>query len=78
MQYPEIIKALLTEYQRLAEASFAEGVESLLALDDERRQYLWLRTGWDDVRRVRGVSIYIRLNNGKVWVEEDWTDCRCG
>ena len=73
-QYRDIIKTLLTGYQTLAEQSQSEGVEAQLAFDDQRDQYIWLRTGWDAVRRVRGVSIYIRIKNGKVWVEEDWTD----
>ena len=73
-QYRDIIKSLLFEYQTLAEQSSSQGIETQLALDEQRDQYLWLRTGWDTVRRVRGVSIYIRIKDGKVWVEEDWTD----
>lgn len=73
-QYRDIIKSLLSEYQALAEQSQSEGIETQLALDETHDQYIWLRTGWDAVRRVRGISIYIRIKNSKVWVEEDWTD----
>ncbi len=73
-QYRDIIKSLLSEYQNLAEQSQSAGIESQLAFDEQHDQYIWLRTGWDTVRRVRGISIYIRIKNSKVWVEEDWTD----
>ena len=42
--------------------------------DQDRDQYLLLKTGWSQGRRVRGVTLFLRLRDGKVWVEEDWTE----
>jgi hypothetical protein len=33
-----------------------------------------LKTGWSAQGRVRGVTVYVRLRNGKFWIEEDWTE----
>ena len=74
IQYREIIEQILTGYQKLVPSSPDDEVEELLAFDEKRDQYLWFRSGWQNKARVRHVTIYIRIKNGKVWVEEDWTD----
>ncbi|MBE9035711.1 XisI protein [aff. Roholtiella sp. LEGE 12411] len=45
-----------------------------LILDEQRDQYLWLRCGWDGKKRVQHIILYIQIQNGKIWVEEDNTD----
>lgn len=30
--------------------------------------------GWSPQSRVRGVTIYVRIRNGKFYIEEDWTE----
>ncbi len=63
--------AALIESQRTPEQS---GAEALCAFDQERDQYLLVKTGWSGKRRVRGTTIYVRLKNGKFWIEEDMTE----
>ncbi len=74
IQYRKIIEEILTSYQNLVPPSPDDEVERLLAFDEKRDQYLWFRSGWQNKTRVRHITIYIRIKNGKVWVEEDWTD----
>jgi XisI protein len=45
-----------------------------LILDEQRDQYLWLRCGWDGKRRVQHIILYLQIQNGKIWVEEDNTN----
>lgn len=73
-QYRNIIQQILTGYQNLVPHSPDDEVESLLAFDQDRDQYLWFRSGWQNKNRVRHITIYIRIKNDKVRVEEDWTD----
>jgi hypothetical protein len=73
-RYREIIKNLLTKYHNLSQHSICDDVEGLLAFDEERDQYLWFQTGWHQQKRIRGITVHIRIKNEKVWVEEDWTD----
>ena len=42
--------------------------------DEQRHHYLLVKTGWRDKRRVRGVTLFVRIRDGKIHVEEDWTD----
>lgn len=49
-------------------------VADRLILDEQRDQYLWLRCGWDGKKRVQHIIVYLQIQNGKIWVEEDNTD----
>ena len=72
--YREVIKGRLSELAQLVNRVAHPGVETLCAFDDEHGQYLLLKTGWAGGRRVRGATLYLRLRDDKVWVEEDWTE----
>jgi hypothetical protein len=76
--YRSIIKKILTGYYEMT----VKGVivcdeldaDVRLAFDEERDQYLWFRSGWDDKQRICHITMYLRLKDGKIWVEEDLTD----
>ncbi len=73
-EHRTLIKRILTGYATtVAEQAPAE-VESLLAFDEERDQYLWLQVGWEQQRRLHGVTVHVRLRDGKIWIEQDWTE----
>ena len=76
--YRSTIKKILTGYYGMtvknAIALDDAGTEHRLAFDEERDQYLWFRSGWDGKQRTRYITMYLRIKNGKIWVEEDWTD----
>jgi hypothetical protein len=65
---------LLREYERLYNLQPAPGVETFVILDEQRDHYLLMSVGWADGRRVRRAVLYVRLRNGKFWIEEDWTE----
>jgi hypothetical protein len=73
-RYRELIKRLMSELAALVNQHPTPGVETLCAFDEERDQYLLLKTGWSQNRRVRGTTLYLRLREGKIWIEEDWTE----
>jgi hypothetical protein len=31
-------------------------------------------TGWSGQRRVPGTIVYVRIRDGKFWIEEDWLE----
>jgi hypothetical protein len=72
--YRTLIKQIMTEYATLAAQQPVPGVETLLAFDEERDQYLWLQVGWAGHRRVQAITLHVRLLNGKIQVEQDWTE----
>ena len=76
--YRGIIKKILSEYYEVTvKGSIAIDelqTEHHLAFDEERDQYLWFRSSWDGKQRIRHFIIYLQIQNGKIWVEEDSTD----
>ena len=73
-RYRTLIKSHLSRVAKLVNQDPEPGVETLCVFDEERDQYLLVRTGWSGQRRIRGITLYVRLRDGKICVEEDWTD----
>jgi hypothetical protein len=73
--YRVLIKKLLTEYCTLMNQSAAPtGVETEVVFDEEHDQYMLVNVGWSGRKRFRGTTVYLRLRNGKILVEEDWLE----
>ncbi|MFM6198840.1 MAG: XisI protein [Dolichospermum sp.] len=74
-EYRNVIKKILTEYEQLAsQTPNPDGVDSILAFDEQRDQYLWFQTGWQNDHKIRGITVYVRIKNEKIYIEEDWTE----
>jgi hypothetical protein len=72
--YRQLIQQLLTDYANLVAQQPTPGMETLLAFDETRDQYLWMQVGWQGQQRVCGSTIYVRLVEGKIQIEQDWTE----
>ncbi|MDJ1185156.1 XisI protein [Roseofilum casamattae] len=74
-KYSFLVKKILTEYDRIAsQTPNLEGIDTILSFDEERDQYLWFDIGWTPKKRVRAISVYIRIKNEKIHIEEDLTE----
>ncbi|HLF85239.1 MAG TPA: XisI protein [Blastocatellia bacterium] len=73
-EYRNLIKRILTEHVELSKSQFKAGVEPILITDEERGHYMWLKLGWENGRRVKYITVYARLRDGKFWIEEDLTE----
>jgi hypothetical protein len=73
-QQREIVKLILSEYHRLNLNAVESTIDSFLVFDETREHYLLLLMGWRRDERVKTVMIHIRLQDAKIWVEEDWTE----
>jgi hypothetical protein len=73
--YRSIVKKILTEYEKIAsQTPNLSGVDTVLSFDEERDQYLWFDVGWNERKRVQAISVYVRIKNEKIYIEEDWTE----
>jgi XisI protein len=77
--YRQIIQATLKKYYSLAQSQTTHSNEpnaigDYIALDADHDQYLWVRSGWDGKKRVQYLILYLRIQDGKIWVEEDSTN----
>ena len=72
--YRTEIKRLLQAYAAIVRRQPVPRVETLLAFDETHDQYLWLQAGWAEARRVSGVTVHVRIVDGKIRIEQDWTE----
>jgi phage FluMu gp28-like protein len=72
--YQSIIKKILTEYAEIFSQVPDQDIEEILIFDDDRSQYLWFNIGWKNGKRIKAISVYLRLKNDKIYIEEDWTE----
>lgn len=71
-EYRQIIKDIVSRH---AQMKYSHGeIERLPVCDEEQDSYLLLSIGWDGRRRVHSVVFHLRIRDGKIWVEDDWTE----
>ncbi len=72
--YRALVKELLQcQAERMQHSSQAD-IETELSFDEARDNYLLLSVGWTKQGRMLTPTLYIRLHDGKIWVENDWTE----
>jgi hypothetical protein len=72
--YRKVIKQVLQDYAVQGLETDSSGIERVVVVDEVADQYLLLNLGWWQGKRVTGATIHLRLRNGKIYVEEDWTE----
>ncbi|NEO88302.1 MAG: XisI protein [Spirulina sp. SIO3F2] len=72
--YPQIIKQILTQHIDRCNQNPDPERETFLVIDPERGHYIWMSLGWQNGERFSGATVYVRIRDGKFWVEEDWTE----
>ena len=72
--YRCLIKQALTEQADLMRSQPLPGEEVICMLDEATDNYLLLRLGWLQSKRLYSVTLHVRLVNGHVLLEQDWTD----
>jgi hypothetical protein len=73
-EYPKLVKRILTEYVELSNRHPNPDIETFLIVDESKAHYIWMNLGWQNGDRVTGMTVYVRIQSGKFWVEEDWTE----
>jgi hypothetical protein len=74
LEYSKLIKKLLESYVELCQQRNNSSLEAFLIADDVNHHYLWMNLGWQKGDRVNGPTVYVRIREGKFWIEEDWTE----
>ena len=72
-QYQSLIKEALQEYAAFLNLG-QKPYQVVVAFDDERQQYILRKLGWTTNRRIRQTVLHLSIHDGKIWIEEDWTE----
>jgi XisI protein len=71
-QYRQIIRRIVCDHVEFATPD--DQVETLSICDDANGHYMLVETGWQYPRRIYNVVFHVRLKDGKVLIEQDWTE----
>ncbi|MCG9884462.1 MAG: XisI protein [Cyanobacteria bacterium] len=74
IEYSNLIKRILTGYVELSNRHPNPEIETFLIVDEAKAHYMWMNLGWQNGERVTGMTVYVRIRDGKFWIEEDWTE----
>lgn len=72
--YRTLLKEILAAQAQEREQQPVAGVDTELIIDEVHDNYLLAPVGWSPQGRVRGATLYVRIRNGKFYIEEDWTE----
>lgn len=73
-RYREIITAILSKYSELINRRPQSSKETFHSFDRENDHYFLHTIGWDDTKRIWNTTVYVRIRDGKFWIEIDWTE----
>jgi XisI protein len=73
-EYPKLIERILAECVELCNRSSNKDLETFLIVDQPKGHYIWMNLGWQNGDRIAGITVYVRVHDGKFWIEEDWTE----
>jgi hypothetical protein len=73
-EYPNLITHILNEYIELSNRHPNRNIETFLIVDERKNHFIWMNLGWQKGDRVTGITVYVRIRDGKFWIEEDWTE----
>ena len=72
--YRICIKELLMNRANLMRSQPLAGEEVICLLDDTTDNYMLLRLGWVNRKRLYSITFHARLVDHKIHIEQDWTD----
>lgn len=74
VEYRRAIKEILGHYKEILDRRENPPLESVFIFDEHNDNYTWLKFGWQGGSRFEGISVFVRIKNGKFHIEEDWTE----
>jgi hypothetical protein len=69
--YRPIIERIMGEYLEFITGD--EQIDIIPLIDQAQENYLLLEIGWQYPHRIYNVVFHLRLKNGQIQVEQDWT-----
>ena len=71
--YRQILQSIVKRHARFQPANGR--IQTIAVCDREADEYLVIDTGWNEKgRRIHSVSLHFRLQDGKIYIEQDATD----
>ncbi|MFN8441446.1 MAG: XisI protein [Caldilineaceae bacterium] len=72
--YSLLVKQALDAYVELSNQQPVPTYQVVRVFDDISHHYLVRKLGWKGSQRISQIMIHVSLHDGKIWIEEDWTE----
>lgn len=77
-KYTKLLKELFEEYKQnnpsFSNPNLGQEVNSFFVMDETNGIFTWFHFGWTKQGRVDSINLFVRLEDGKIHIEEDWTE----
>ena len=74
IKYRQLIQDLLKNYANQLSNSTIQDIELHTVFDEKNDRYVVYRTGWWEKQRIHSTILFLRISDGKIWIEEDGTE----
>lgn len=71
-KYQPLIELIISEH--LKSIPNQSDIETFAVIDEKSQNYLLMDMGWQKPRRIHSVIFHLRIRDGKIWIEQDWTE----
>jgi XisI protein len=72
LDYREAVEKIIQQHANEQSEKDLDKVQ--VVFDRERDRYLLLYVGWQDEERIHGCPIHIDIQDGKIWIQQDFTE----
>lgn len=73
-QYRQIARQIMAAIAEERHPKSDQDINIELLIDEQHDNYMVLSIGWEGTKRIQNMVAFVRLRNGKFWIEEDWTE----
>ena len=72
--YRQALPHAITQSRYYRYGSSAREIDTVFYHDDKEDGYPLMTVGWNGKTRVCQIVFFARIKDGKIWIEEDWTE----
>ncbi|MEZ4657945.1 MAG: XisI protein [Caldilineaceae bacterium] len=73
-RYRQLLMDIMSRYAEGNSLTTKGEKETILAFDEKHDHYFLHRIGWEGTKRLWNTTLYVRIRDGKFYVEIDWTE----
>src|ERR1041384_1770091 len=73
-RYRALVQEVICRSPYCRYGSNGPGEETVFIRDETSDTYMLMDIGWRDREHIVNPFLIVRIRNGKIWIEEDWTE----
>ncbi len=78
LDYGKLLADIFKQYRELMKRAsnpvVGQKVDPVFVIDEPNGIFAWFDFGWTKQGRTNSINVFVRLKDGKIHIEEDWTE----